>query len=144
MTSCSVGAPARPATAQCTIAELTPGTTYAISAIAIAAGTPSAASAERTVTPAGLPAKPRIIATEVERGGYAGFVVSNIRGNGSPIIRKEVRCSASGYRTRSAPIVAEGLALVSGLHRGTTYTCVAIVANEYGATQSEKVRVKAR
>ena len=86
----------------------------------------------------------RILATEVERGGYAGFVVSNIRGNGSPIIRKQVRCSASGYRTRSAPIVAEGLALVSGLRRGATYTCVAIVANEYGAQQSDKVRVRAR
>ena len=144
VTSCSVEAPARPATAQCTITDLTPGTTYAVSAIAIAAGTPSAPSPERSVTPAGLPAKPRIIATEVERGGYAGFVVSNIRGNGSPIIRKQVRCSASGYRTRSAPIVAEGLALVSGLRRGTTYTCVAIVANEYGAQQSDKVRVRAR
>lgn len=144
VTSCSVAAPERPDTAECTIADLTPGTAYAVSAIAIAAGTPSAPSAERTVTPAGLPAKPRILATEVERGGYAGFVVSNIRGNGSPIIRKQVRCSASGYRTRSAPIVAEGLALVSGLRRGTTYTCVAIVANEYGAQQSDKVRVRAR
>ena len=144
VTSCSVEAPARPATAQCTITELAPGTSYAVSAIAIAAGTPSAPSAERTVTPAGLPAKPRIIATEIERGGYAGFVVSNIRGNGSPVIRKQVRCSASGSRTRSAPILAEGLALVSGLRRGTTYACVAIVANEYGATQSDKVRVRAR
>ena len=88
--------------------------------------------------------KPRIVDVEVQRGGYAGFVVTGIRGNGSPILRKVVRCSASGYRTRSAPIVAEGLALVSGLRRGTTYTCVAIVANEFGAQQSEKVRVKAR
>lgn len=144
VTSCSVAAPPRPATAQCTIAELTPGTSYAVSAIAIAAGTPSAPSDERTVTPAGLPAKPRILATEIQRGGYAGFVVGNISGNGSPVIRKQVRCSASGHRTRTAPIVAKGLALVSGLRRGTTYACVAIVANEYGAKQSAQVRVTAR
>jgi hypothetical protein len=36
----------------------------------------------------------------VERGGYAGFVVSNISGNGSPLIRKRVQCSASAHRTR--------------------------------------------
>lgn len=144
VTSCSVAAAPRPATAQCTIADLASGTAYTVSAIAIAGDTPSAPSAERTVTPAGLPAKPRIVATEVERGGYAGFVVSGIRGNGSPVIRKVVRCSASDVRTRTAPIVAEGLALVSGLRRGTTYTCVAIVANEFGARQSDKVRLRAR
>ena len=144
VSSCSMSAPMRPATAQCTISDLTAGADYAVSAIAIADGTPSAPSAERTVTPAGLPAKPRIVATEVERGGYAGFVVTSIRGNGSPVLRKIVRCSASGHRTRSAPIVAGGLSLVSGLRRGTTYTCVAIVTNEFGATQSDKVRIRAR
>ena len=144
ITSCSAAAPPRPATTQCTISELTPGTPYAVSAIAIAGGNPSAPSDERVVTPAGLPAKPRIVTTEVERGGYAGFVVSNISGNGSPLIRKRVQCSASAHRTRYAPIVSNGLALVSGLRRGTTYTCVAIVTNEYGSKQSEQVRVKAR
>ena len=144
VTSCSATAPPRPATTQCTISELTPGTPYAVSAIAIAGGNPSAPSAERVITPAGLPSKPRIVRTEVERGGYAGFVVSNISGNGSPLIRKRVQCSASAHRTRYAPIVSDGLALVSGLRRGTTYTCVAIVTNEYGSKQSAKVRVKAR
>ena len=144
ITSCSAAAPPRPATTQCTISELTPGTPYAVSAIAIAGGNPSAPSDERVVTPAGLPAKPRIVTTEVERGGYAGFVVSNISGNGSPLIRKRVQCSASAHRTRYAPIVSNGLALVSGLQRGTAYTCVAIVTNEYGSKQSEQVRVKAR
>jgi hypothetical protein len=55
-----------------------------------------------------------------------------------------VQCSASAHRTRYAPIVSDGLALVSGLRRGTTYTCVAIVTNEYGSKQSQQVRVKAR
>jgi secreted trypsin-like serine protease len=144
VTSCSTDAPLRPATTQCTISELRQGIPYSVSAIAIAAGAPSAPSAERVVRPAGLPGKPRILTTEVERGGYAGFVVTHIRGNGSPILRKFVRCSASGVRTRSAPVVADGLALVSRLQRGTAYTCVAIVTNEYGSKQSEQVRVKAR
>ena len=144
ITSCSMDAPARPATAACTISDLTPATPYTVSAIAIAAGNPSNPSAERTVTPAGLPAKPRIATTEVERGGYAGFVITNIRGNGSEIIRKQVRCSADGRRTRSAPIVSKGLALVTGLRRGTAYACVAIVTNEYGSAKSEQVRVRAR
>jgi secreted trypsin-like serine protease len=144
VTSCSVEAPLRPATARCTIGGLTPGTSYAVAAIATAGGNPSAPSGERVVTPAGLPTKPRIVTTEVRSGGYAGFVVSNVSGNGSPLIRKQVRCSASGHRTRSAPIVANGLALVSGLRRGTTYTCVAIVANEFGAQQSDQVRVRGR
>lgn len=144
VSTCSMPAPPRPATAQCTISDLTAGAAYAVSAIAIAGGMPSASTAERIVTPAGLPAKPRIVVSEAERGGYAGFVVANIRGNGSPVLRKIVRCSASTHRRRSAPIVAEGLALVSGLHRGTTYACVAIVTNEFGSTKSDKVRVKAR
>lgn len=144
VTACSMPAPPRPAPAQCTIDGLTAGAPYAVSAIAIAGGMPSAPTAERIVTPAGLPAQPRIVAAEVERGGYAGFVVANIRGNGSPVLRKIMRCSADAHRTRSAPIGAGGLALVSGLRRGTTYACVAIVANEFGSTKSDKVRVRAR
>jgi len=144
VTSCTVAAPARPQAASCTIGDLAPGVTYTVTAIAIAGDMPSTASPERSVTPAGLPAKPRIIDTEVDRGGFAGFVVSRINGNGSPIVRKDVRCSAKGKPARTAPIVARGLSLVSGLKRGTTYSCVAIVANEFGATKSEQVRVRAR
>jgi trypsin len=144
VTACSVSASPRPETARCTIDGLTPATPYAVSAIAIAGEVPSMASAERIVTPAGVPARPRIVATEVERGGFAGFVVTNIRGNGSPVLRKAVRCSAEAHRTRSAPIVAQGLALVSGLRKGTTYACVAIVTNEFGSTKSKQVRVRAR
>lgn len=144
VTACSTSAPPRPATATCTIGDLLPAVPYAVTAIAITGGMPSRPSAERIVTPAGLPAKPLIAATEVERGGFAGFVVTNIRGNGSPVLRKTVRCSAPGYRTRSAPIVTGGLALISSLRRGVTYSCVAIVTNEYGSTKSEPSRVRAR
>lgn len=144
VTSCSTAAPARPARASCTIGGLQAGQPYAVSAIAIAAGRASTPSAERTVTPAGLPARPRIAAAQAERGGFAGFVVTNVRGNGSPIIDKRVRCSAQGHRTRSAPVLDESIALVSRLHRGTTYSCVAIVSNEYGSRVSSRVRVTAR
>jgi len=37
-----------------------------------------------------------------------------------------------------------GIALVSGLKRGATYSCVAIVTNGFGTTKSDKVRVTAR
>jgi hypothetical protein len=144
ITSCTVAAPPRPETARCTIEALAPGVTYAVSAIAIAGDMPSTPSPERAVTPAGLPAKPRIVATEVDRGGFAGFVVTRISGNGSPIIRKDVRCSAPRKPARTSPIVSRGIALVSGLSRGTTYSCVAVVVNEFGATKSDKVRFRAR
>jgi secreted trypsin-like serine protease len=130
--------------ARCTISGLEAAVAYAVSAIAIRAGVPSLPSAERMVTPAGLPAKSRIAKVEVQRGGYAGFVVTGIRGNGSPVTDKRVRCSAIGHRTRTAPIVAEGFSLVSGLDRGTRYTCVALVSNEFGETKSDRVRIRAR
>jgi secreted trypsin-like serine protease len=144
VTSCTVDAPPRPQTARCTIADLTPGTPYVVTAIAIAADMPSGPSAERVVTPAGLPATPRIIDVRTDRGGFAGFVVGDISGNGSPVTRKAVRCAAKAKPPRSAPIVSRGIALISGLSRGTTYSCVAVVANEFGVTKSEKVRVRAR
>ena len=144
VTSCTVAAPARPQSARCTITDLTPGVVYAVSAIAITGDMPSTPSAERMVTPAGLPTQPRIVDVEVDRGGFAGFVVDRISGNGSPLVRKAVRCTARDAKPRTAPIVSRGIALVSGLRRGTTYTCVAVVANEFGATKSDKVRVRAR
>ena len=142
--SCTVAAPPRPDRARCTISDLTPGVGYVVSAIAIAGDMPSSPSAERIVTPAGLPAKPRIQRTEVDRGGFVGFVVTGISGNGSPIVRKQVRCSANRTSPRTAPIVSRGLALVSGLKRGARYSCVAIVTNGFGTTKSDKVRVTAR
>ena len=144
VTSCTMAAPPRPTRARCTIDALTPGVPYAVSAIAIAADMPSTASAERIVTPAGLPEKPRIIDVRVDRGGFAGFVVDRIGGNGSPVIRKQVRCVSSRLPARSAAIVSRGLALVSGLKRGATYSCVAVVANGFGVSKSDKVKVTAR
>jgi len=142
--SCTVAAPPRPDRTRCTISDLTPGVGYVVSAIAIAGDMPSSPSAERIVTPAGLPAKPRIQRTEVDRGGFVGFVVTGISGNGSPVVRKQVRCAANRTAPRTAPIVSRGIALVSGLKRGATYSCVAIVTNGFGTTKSDKVRVTAR
>ena len=142
--SCTVAAPPRPDRARCTIGDLAPGIGYSVSAIAIAGDMPSAPSAERVVTPAGLPAKPQITRTQVDRGGFVGFIVTGISGNGSPVIRKQVRCASNRTAPRTAPIVSRGIALVSGLKRGATYSCVAIVTNGFGTTKSEKVRVTAR
>lgn len=144
VTFCSVPARPRPESAACTIGNLVLGTPYVITAISLADKVSSVPSAERTAIPAGRPETPRIIQTSVDRGGIVGFVVSPIDGNGSPVIRKEVRCTAQQQPTRSAPIMAQGIALVSELAPGTTYACVAIVANEFGEARSDKVRITAR
>jgi hypothetical protein len=115
-----------------------------VSAIAISSGVPSLASAEQIVTPAGLPSRPRIIIAHAEPGGVAGFVVQHIRGNGSPLTDKRVRCTAPGHPSRSGIIREQGVALVSRLARGTTYSCVAVVTNAYGTATSTKARVTAR
>lgn len=144
VTSCTVDAPPRPETARCTISGLVVAQEYAVSAIAVSGGVPSLASAEQVVTPAGLPSRPRIIIAHAEPGGVAGFVVQNIRGNGSPLTDKRVRCTASSHPSRSGIIREEGIALVSRLARGTTYSCVAVVTNAYGTATSAKARVTAR
>ncbi len=143
VTTCSVAAPPPPETATCTITDLATGR-YVVSAISVAGGIPSIPSAERTVTLAGLPSRPRIVFASAEPGRVAGFVVANIRGNGSPIITKRVRCSAPGQPARSGPIDADRVALVYRLSVGTTYSCVAIVTNANGTATSAQVRLTAR
>lgn len=144
ISTCSAPAPPRPATASCTIRGLSTGVTYVVSATAVAAGVPSSPSAERDVEPVGIPSRPRIAFAEAKEGGVAGFVVQNIRGNGSPITEKRVRCSAPGRYSRSGPIREQGIALVSRLAAGVRYSCVAIVTNAYGTSTSGQVRVTAR
>ena len=143
VTTCSVAAPPPPETATCIITDLATGT-YVVSAISVAEGIPSIPSAERTVTLAGLPSRPRIVFASAEPGRVAGFVVANIRGNGSPIITKRVRCSAPGHPARSGPIDADRVALVYRLSVSTTYSCVAIVTNANGTATSAQVRLTAR
>ena len=141
--TCSVAAPSPPETAACTITDLATGA-YVVSAISVADGISSNPSAERTVTLAGLPSRPRIVFASAEPGRVAGFVVANIRGNGSPVLTQRVRCSAPRHPTRSGPIDADRVALVYRLSVGTTYSCVAIVTNVNGTATSTQVRLTAR
>lgn len=143
VTTCSVAAPPPPETATCTITDLATGA-YVVSAISVADGISSNPSAERTVTLAGLPSRPRIVFASAEPGRVAGFVVANIRGNGSPVLTQRVRCSAPRHPTRSGPIDADRVALVYRLSVGTTYSCVAIVTNANGTATSTQVRLTAR
>jgi trypsin len=144
ITTCSVAAPPRPTSATCSIGGLSARVPYAVTAIAIAGGAPSGPSVTRTVVPEGQPSRPRIGFAEAKSGGVAGFVVENIRGNGSPITDKRVTCSAPRRFTRSGAIREGGIALVSRLSAGTKYSCVAKVTNVYGTATSRQIRVTAR
>ena len=144
VSTCQMPAPERPRTATCRIDGLAAGAPYSVTAVAIAADMPSAPSVARTIRPAGLPARPKITFAQAKNGGVAGFIVERINGNGSPLTLREVRCRADGFRTRTAPIEKDGIALVSRLTRGVTYSCVAVVANEYGKSISSRVSLRAR
>jgi secreted trypsin-like serine protease len=143
LTSCSVTAARPPRPARCTIDDLQPTVPYAVYAIAARGGMPSSPSAERTVTPAGLPGKPQLTTTQVSRGS-ATFVVTQMRGNGSAITDRRVRCSAPGHSTRSGAVQSDRTARITGLDRGTRYSCLALVANAFGETKSDRVRILAR
>lgn len=144
ITSCGMAAPLRPATAACTIRGLTAGSTYTLTAIAIAGDAVSEPSDPRTVSPAGLPARPRITYYKAQRGGFAGFAVERISGNGSVITKRKVVCSTSLWPTRQATIDRQGIAVVTGLKAGKEYSCVAIVANAYGSSRSRPVALTAK
>lgn len=144
VTACQVTAPERPRKASCRIDGLRAGEPYTVTAVAVTADVPSAESGAKTIRPAGLPSRPKITFAQAKKGGVAGFIVERIDGNGSPLIRREVKCRATGHRTRSAPIEKDGIALVSRLSRGVAYSCFAVVANEYGKSVSSRVTLRAR
>ncbi len=144
VSTCQVVAPDRPRTAECRLDDLAPGEPYVVTAVAITADVPSAPSVAQTIRPAGLPSRPKIAFAQAKKGGVAGFIVTRLNGNGSPLIRSEVKCRAAGYRTRSAPIEKDGIALISRLTRGVTYSCFAVTANDYGKSVSPRVRLRAR
>ena len=144
LTSCSVAAPTRPATATCTIKHLQPGTQYVVTAIAINEASASDPSASVTVTPAGAPGRPVISDYMLERGGIAAFLVSSIRNNGSPLISKRVRCLAPDGSRRSAPITSGGIALVKRLTTAVSYRCTATVTNAFGSASSAAVTFTAK
>lgn len=144
VTSCSVAAPARPATASCTVMGLSAHVTYQLTAIAIAGDHTSTPSAAVTAQPVGSPGRPRIVEARAYRGGLASFIVQNIDGNGSAITASSVRCSAADLPRRSATIETGGVAIVSRLRAGRTYSCVAVVANEYGRSTSRPAVLTAK
>jgi secreted trypsin-like serine protease len=143
VSSCAVSASPRPDRSTCTIVDLTPGAPYALYAIAIANGVASVPSGDRVVTPGALPAKPRI--SDVERTGEGSIAVfvDNVRGRGAPVLRAVVTCTTAEGPARSGKISARGIARIERLRTGSSYSCRAIVANEFGTRESDKVRVEA-
>ena len=144
LSECTVPAPPVPQRARCTIEGLVTGSTYVVTARALLGAAASDPTAAIEVTVDGLPARPRIQEYAAQPGGTANFRVVNLRGNGSPLTAKRVECAASGRPTRTADIGAGGQATVERLRRGAEYSCVAIVANEYGENRSRSVRLVAR
>jgi len=132
------------ASAQCTIDGLLSGALYTITATATAGGVISDPSSPVTARAGGLPAQPRIRFVQVERGGFAGFLVKNISGNGSSVLTKTVTCNPRSGIPRSARIDADGIAVVSRLKRGTTYSCLASVSTAYGTASSRPVSLIAK
>ena len=143
VSSCTIEAPTG-GSGRCTISGLLAAQDYTVTAIAIAGDLVSAPSKEIVVQPVGLPSTPRIIYAKAQRGGFAGFIVDNLHGNGSPLTERVLRCTSRGETTRRAPIESGGLALLSRLTRGATYRCEAIVANEYGRATSRPVTLVAK
>ena len=132
------------ASAQCTIDGLLSGALYTVTATATAGGVISDPSSPVTARAGGLPARPRISFVQVERGGFAGFLVKNISGNGSSVQTKTVTCNPRSGIPRSARIGADGIAVVSRLKRGTTYSCLASVSTAYGSASSRPVSLIAK
>ena len=141
---CTIDAPPGGGAGSCVISGLVSEETYSVTAIAIAGDLVSAPSQEVTAQPVGGPDTPRITFSKAYRGGFAGFIVENLHGNGSPLTKRIVRCTSSDADSRRAPIESGGIALVGRLTAGATYRCEAIVANQYGQTTSRSVRVIAK
>ena len=143
VSSCTIEAPTG-GTGRCTITGLLAAQDYTVTAIAIAGDLVSAPSKAIVVQPVGLPSTPRITYAKAQRGGFAGFIVDNLHGNGSPLTERVLRCTSRGETTRRAPIESQGLALISRLSPGAKYRCEAIVANDYGRATSRAVTLVAK
>lgn len=141
--TCSMPAAPPPETARCIVKDLPPKAPYRLSAVSIVTGAVSPPSGTWIAIPQSFPAQPQLTLTRVGRSS-AAFSVTGVSGNGFPVLRQVVRCfSPSGPGAR-APIEASGLVLVTGLKRGATYGCSAVVANQNGSTRSDRVRIEAR
>lgn len=143
VSSCTIDAPDG-ISGRCTITGLQAAQDYTVTAISIAGDLVSAPSKAIVVQPVGLPSRPRITYAKAQRGGFAGFIVENLHGNGSPLTARTLRCTSKTEPTRRAPIESSGIALLSRLARGVEYRCEAIVANDYGRATSRAVTLIAK
>ncbi len=143
---CEMAAPLRPASAHCTIVGILPGATYSITAVAVQGALTSEPSQPYVSRPTSgqKPSRPSITYARAEVGGFAGFIVENLHGNGSPLTTRQVTCASPGLAGRSGVIKSSGIAVVSRLKAGARYSCVAIAANAYGRSTSRPVTVKAK
>jgi secreted trypsin-like serine protease len=141
--SCRVRAPKQRGAAQCTITGLTTATRYTVRAYAARDTAVSDSSEPRVIQPAAAPRRPIIVYAEAAPGGIGIFGVERMSGNGSPLTSRIVRCTSPQRTTRRGAIDNSGIAIVSGLHRGSVYRCTARVTNDLGSAVSAPVSLRA-
>jgi hypothetical protein len=123
----------------CTIAGLTPGGTYRISATAVAGGLSSRPSAYREITlpDVAKPAKPAIT-----KAWFAGerWRVQVDRGGEPETTLTTVRCRANSSTTQEDGSVRRNRAYLA-LETDSVFTCRAISSNEYAKSHSRPFRI---
>ena len=134
--TCTVYAPAD----SCTIAPLTPGTSYYFTAVAInAVGQSLPSSASASVTPINVPGTPTSLLA-APSDGAASISFTAPTSNGSPIIEYIATNTSTGetFTATSSPIA------VSGLTNGTPTTFSIVAVNAAGASIAASVTTTSR
>ena len=134
--TCTVYAPAD----SCTIAPLTPGTSYYFTAVAInAVGQSLPSSASASVTPINVPGTPTSLLA-APSDGAASISFTAPTSNGSPIIKYIATNTSTGetFTATSSPIA------VSGLTNGTPTTFSIVAVNAAGASIAASVTTTSR
>jgi uncharacterized repeat protein (TIGR02543 family) len=134
--TCTVYAPAD----SCTIAALTPGTSYYFTAVAInAVGQSLPSSASASVTPINVPGTPTSLLA-APSDGAASISFTAPTSNGSPIIEYIATNTSTGetFTATSSPIA------VSGLTNGTPTTFSIVAVNAAGASIAASVTTTSR
>lgn len=123
----------------CTIAGLTPGGTYRISATVVAGGQSSRPSAYRVITlpDVAKPAKPAIT-----KAWFAGdrWRIQVNRGGEPETTLTTVRCSATNSRTQEEGSVRRNRAYLA-LEANSSFTCRAISSTEVAKSRSRPFRI---
>lgn len=139
--NCSTPTSTHGSPATCTVAGLTNGTAYQITAIAGNDAGNSPVTAPVTATPLAVPFVGRIRQAVALGRGQAGFRVTSSADNGSPLTSLQVVCTPVRGGAGIATNVTGRIVLVKGL-RTIKYSCVLRAGNAVGIADSVPVIIK--